>query len=68
MVSGQLQTVAGQRRSTICKGLGCKTTVHMLIPIPLKHLVAEVIGYLKGKRRLPSSPPLRGGVMTQVRF
>ena len=42
--------------------------VHTLIPIPLNHLVAEVIGYLKGKRRFPSTPPLRGGVLTQYVF
>ena len=41
--------LAGQRRSQILKGHMVQDHVHMLIRIPPKYSVAEVIGYLKGK-------------------
>lgn len=41
--------LASQRGSTIIEGHMVKDHVHMLINIPPKYSVAEVIGYLKGK-------------------
>ncbi|MCB1116060.1 MAG: IS200/IS605 family transposase [Chlamydiia bacterium] len=41
--------LAGQRRSTIIEGHMVQDHVHMLIKIPPKYSVAEVVGYLKGK-------------------
>ncbi len=41
--------LAGQRNSKILKGSMVQDHVHMLITIPPKYSVAEVIGYIKGK-------------------
>ena len=41
--------LAGQRSSTIVEGHMVQDHVHMLIKIPPKYSVAEVVGYLKGK-------------------
>jgi putative transposase len=41
--------LASQRGSTIMEGHMVKDHVHMLIKIPPKYSVAEVVGYLKGK-------------------
>jgi len=41
--------LAGQRGSKIIKGSMVQDHVHMLIKIPPKYSVAEVIGYIKGK-------------------
>lgn len=41
--------LAGQRGSKIIKGGMVQDHVHMLIAIPPKYSVAEVIGYIKGK-------------------
>ena len=41
--------LAGQRGSTILEGHMVQDHVHMLIKIPPKYSVAEVVGYLKGK-------------------
>ena len=41
--------LAGQRRSEILKGHMVQDHVHMLIRIPPKYSVSEVIGYIKGK-------------------
>ena len=41
--------LASQRRSQILEGHMVQDHVHMLIRIPPKYSVAEVIGYLKGK-------------------
>ncbi len=41
--------LAGQRNSKIMKGAMVQDHVHMLISIPPKYSVAEVIGYIKGK-------------------
>ena len=41
--------LASQRSSTIVKGSMVQDHVHMLIAIPPKYSVAEVIGYIKGK-------------------
>ena len=41
--------LAGQRNSKILKGSMVQDHVHMLIAIPPKYSVAEVIGYIKGK-------------------
>jgi putative transposase len=41
--------LAGQRRSKILEGHMVQDHVHMLISIPPKYSVAEVVGYMKGK-------------------
>lgn len=41
--------LARQRESTIVKGALVQDHIHMMIKIPPKYSVAEVIGYLKGK-------------------
>jgi len=41
--------LAEQRGSKIIKGNIVKDNVHMLISIPPKYSVAEVVGYIKGK-------------------
>ena len=41
--------LARQRGSTIMEGKMVQDHVHMLIKIPPKYTVAEVIGYIKGK-------------------
>jgi putative transposase len=41
--------LAGQRGSKIIKGNMVQDHVHMLIQIPPKYAIAEVIGYIKGK-------------------
>ena len=41
--------LARQKESKIEKGLLCPDHVHMLIEIPPKYAVAQVIGYIKGK-------------------
>ena len=41
--------LASQRGSTIIEGHMVKDHVHMLISIPPKYSVAEIVGYLKGK-------------------
>jgi REP element-mobilizing transposase RayT len=44
--------LAGQRRSQILEGHMVQDHVHMLIHIPPKYSVAEVIGYSRGNQRL----------------
>ncbi len=41
--------LAGQRESKIIEGHMVQDHVHMLIQIPPKYAVAEVVGYIKGK-------------------
>lgn len=41
--------LAGQRNCKILEGHMVQDHVHMLIKIPPKHSVAEVVGYIKGK-------------------
>ena len=41
--------LAGQRRSKIIEGHMVQDHVHMLIQIPPKYSVSEVVGYMKGK-------------------
>jgi putative transposase len=41
--------LAAQRGSKILKGAMVQDHVHMLIAIPPKYAVSEVIGYIKGK-------------------
>ena len=44
-----LHELARQKDSKIVKGNMVQDHVHMLIQIPPKHAVSEVVGYLKGK-------------------
>ena len=41
--------LAKQRESTIVEGHMVQDHVHMLIKIPPKHSIAQVVGYIKGK-------------------
>ena len=45
----RFRELATQRGSTIIKGNMVQDHVHMLIQIPPKYSVSEVIGYIKGK-------------------
>ena len=59
-----LRELAGQRGSTIVEGHMVQDHVHMLIRMPPKYAVAEVIGYIKGKSAIavvlcPKGLPLR---------
>src|SRR5262249_50151266 len=47
-----LRELAGQRGSIILEGHRVQDHVHRLIRIPPKYAVAEVIGYIKGKRAI----------------
>ena len=49
MLGPVLRELAGQRGSTILEGHMVQDHVHMLIRIPPKYAVAEVIGSIKGK-------------------
>ena len=44
-----LKELAGQRECTIIEGHLLPDHVHILISIPPKYAVAQVVGYLKGK-------------------
>ena len=44
-----LKRLAGQKESTIIEGRLMPDHVHMLIGIPPKYSVAQVVGFLKGK-------------------
>jgi putative transposase len=41
--------LARQRESLIVEGHICPDHIHMLIEIPPKHSVAQVVGYIRGK-------------------
>ncbi len=51
--------LARQRESEIVEGHMVGDHVHMLVRIPPKYAVAEVIGYIKGKSAIASSPAIR---------
>ena len=59
-IYGKIKADVGQILSTLCKRKGieiieaecCKDHVHMLVRIPPKYSVSEVMGYLKGKSSL----------------
>jgi REP element-mobilizing transposase RayT len=59
-----LHELAGQRGSPIVEGHRVQDHVHMLIRIPPKYAVAEVIGYIKGKRAIASLASLEDGKET----
>jgi len=44
-----LRELAKQKESEIIEGHLCPDHVHMMIRIPPKHSVSEVVGYIKGK-------------------
>ena len=48
-MGGLLRELAGQRESRIEQGHLMLDHVHMLISIPPKYSVAQVVGYMKGK-------------------
>jgi len=60
IIYGKLRTDVAQILSTRCKRKGieiieaecCKDHVHMLVRIPPKYSVSEIMGYLKGKSSL----------------
>jgi putative transposase len=47
-----LHTLAHQRESVILEGHLMPDHVHMLISIPPKYSVSQVVGYMKGKRAI----------------
>jgi putative transposase len=60
IIYGKIKADVAQILSTLCKRKGieiieaecCKDHVHMLVRIPPKYSVSEVMGYLKGKSSL----------------
>ena len=52
--------LAKQRGSTIINGSMVQDHVHMLISIPPKYSVAEVVGYIKGKSAIAVSRQFSG--------
>jgi len=48
-LGSKFHELAGQRESKILEGHMVQDHVHMLIKIPPKYSVAEVVGYIKGK-------------------
>ncbi len=52
--------LAEQRNSKIVKGSMVQDHVHMLITIPPKYSVAEVIGYIKGKSAIAVARQFNG--------
>jgi len=61
--------LAGQRRSKVLEGHMVQDHVHMLISIPLKYAVSEVIGYIKGKSAIGCSEAVfRKGKQLQRRM
>lgn len=60
IIYGKFKADVAQILSTLCKRKGieiieaecCKDHVHMLVRIPPKYSVSEIMGYLKGKSSL----------------
>ena len=60
IIYGKIKADVAQILSTLCKRKGieiieaecCKDHVHMLVRIPSKYSVSEIMGYLKGKSSL----------------
>ena len=60
IIYGKLKADVAQILSTLCKRKGieiieaecCKDHIHMLVKIPPKYSVSEIMGYLKGKSSL----------------
>ena len=51
--------LAAQKESKIEEGHLLPDHVHMLLSIPPKYAVSQVVGYIKGKERDPSGPHVR---------
>ena len=52
--------LAVQRKSRILEGHMIQDHVHMLIEVPPKHAVSEVVGYLKGKSAIAVAGQIGG--------
>ena len=60
IIYGKIKIDIGQMLRKLCEYMGieiieaeaCKDHIHMLIPIPPKYSVAQIMGYLKGKSSL----------------
>ena len=48
-LAGVFHELANQKRCSIIKGSMVQDHVHMIISIPPKYAVSEIIGYIKGK-------------------
>ena len=55
-----LRRLARQRESDVEAGHLLADHVHMLLSIPPKHAVADVIGYIKGKSAIPIAREFAG--------
>ena len=55
-----LHELAKQRESEIVEGHMCLDHVHMMIRIPPKHSVSEVMGYIKGKSAIRAARDFMG--------
>lgn len=51
-LGGIFRALAGERESEIIEGHLMPDHVHMLISMPPKYSVAQVVGYIKGKRAI----------------
>ena len=52
--------LAGQKESQILEGHLCPDHVHMMIRIPPKHSVSQVVGYIKGKSAIRAARDFMG--------
>ena len=48
----ELHRLAGQKKSKILEGHMLNAHIHILIEIPPKYLVVQVVGYIKGSTAL----------------
>ena len=55
--------LARQRECEITEGHLCPDHVHMCIAIPPKHLVSEVVGFIKGKSAIAIAHDMQGRVL-----
>ncbi len=59
-LGGILHELARQKECTIIEGHAMPDHVHVLIAIPPKHAVAQVIGFLKGKSAIAIARRFKG--------
>jgi putative transposase len=59
-LGGVFHELAKQRESEIVEGHLCPDHVHMLIRIPPKYSVSEVMGYIKGKSAIRAARDFMG--------
>jgi putative transposase len=65
-LSGVFHELANQKGCKIIKGSMVQDHVHMIISIPPKYSVAEIVGYIKGKSAIAVARQFGGrkGILT----